>query len=63
MSGKNRNGLPEYKDTAEMREALRRASKQLSAKKRMSYREQQEAIANEVTVSPDCPPSAPMAQI
>ncbi len=36
-----------------MREALRRASKQLSAKKRMSYREQQEAIADEVTVSPD----------
>lgn len=53
MSGKSRNGLPEYTDTAEMREALRRASKQLSAKKRMSYREQQEAVADEVTVSPD----------
>lgn len=53
MSGENRNGLPEYTDTAEMREALRRASKELSARKRMSYRQQREAIANVATGSPD----------
>ena len=36
-----------------MREALRRASKQLSAKKRMSYREQRDAIAGVAAGSPD----------
>lgn len=36
-----------------MREALRRASKQLSARRKMSYREQQVAIEPVVVVSPD----------
>ncbi|AGH51405.1 hypothetical protein G432_18435 [Sphingomonas sp. MM-1] len=53
MSGKNRNEIPDYTDTAEMREALRRASKQLSARKRMSYREQREAIADVAAGSND----------
>lgn len=53
MSGKSENEIPDYKDTADMREALRRASKQLSATKRMSYREQREAIAGVAAGSND----------